>query len=77
MRRPPPNPLDEPEIGRPLCIASCAPIDTGAVLANFGKGVMVTPHGISLDKQGNVWIRQFVIDEASNAHRSQNAALCP
>jgi len=32
---------------------------TGAVLANFGKGVMVTPHGIMADKQGNVWIADF------------------
>src|SRR5258705_10384440 len=32
---------------------------TGAVLANFGKGVMVTPHGIALDKEGNVWIADF------------------
>ena len=30
--------------------------NTGAVLANFGKGVMVTPHGISIDKDGNVWV---------------------
>lgn len=32
---------------------------TGAILANFGKGVMVTPHGIHVDKQGNVWIADF------------------
>ena len=32
---------------------------TGKVLANFGKGVMVTPHGISVDKQGNVWVADF------------------
>jgi DNA-binding beta-propeller fold protein YncE len=32
---------------------------TGAVLANIGKGVMVTPHGIAVDKQGNVWIADF------------------
>jgi sugar lactone lactonase YvrE len=32
---------------------------TGAVLANFGKGIMVTPHGIGLDKDGNVWIADF------------------
>ena len=32
---------------------------TGAVLANIGKGVMVTPHGISVDKDGNVWIADF------------------
>jgi hypothetical protein len=32
---------------------------TGAVLANFGKGVMVTPHGIAVDQQDNVWIADF------------------
>lgn len=33
--------------------------NTGAVLANFGKGVMVTPHGIHVDADGNVWIADF------------------
>ena len=33
--------------------------NTGAVLANFGKGVMVTPHGIAVDRQGNVWVTDF------------------
>jgi DNA-binding beta-propeller fold protein YncE len=37
---------------------------TGAVLANFGKGVMVTPHGIHVDRQGNVWIADFAGNEA-------------
>jgi DNA-binding beta-propeller fold protein YncE len=32
---------------------------TGKVLANIGKGVMVTPHGIHVDKDGNVWIADF------------------
>jgi DNA-binding beta-propeller fold protein YncE len=32
---------------------------TGAVLANFGKGVMVTPHGLAVDRQGNVWGADF------------------
>jgi len=32
---------------------------TGKVLANFGKGLMVTPHGIHVDKDGNVWIADF------------------
>ncbi len=32
---------------------------TGKVLANFGKGVMVTPHGIFVDKDGNVWVTDF------------------
>jgi DNA-binding beta-propeller fold protein YncE len=33
--------------------------NTGAVLANFGKGIMVTPHGIAVDKDGNVWVADF------------------
>jgi DNA-binding beta-propeller fold protein YncE len=33
--------------------------NTGKVLANFGKGVMVTPHGIHVDQQGNVWMADF------------------
>jgi DNA-binding beta-propeller fold protein YncE len=32
---------------------------TGKVLANIGKGVMVTPHGIGVDKDGNVWLADF------------------
>jgi DNA-binding beta-propeller fold protein YncE len=32
---------------------------TGKVLANFGAGIMVTPHGIHVDAQGNVWIADF------------------
>ncbi|MFN7977593.1 MAG: hypothetical protein U0P30_05610 [Vicinamibacterales bacterium] len=39
---------------------------TGAVLANFGKGVMVTPHGIHVDKQGNVWIADFAGNKAGD-----------
>ena len=31
---------------------------TGAVLANIGKDVMVTPHGISVDKDGNVKVSE-------------------
>lgn len=37
---------------------------SGAVLANFGKGIMVTPHGIHVDAQGNVWIADFAGNEA-------------
>ncbi|MGH9349485.1 MAG: hypothetical protein ACRD26_19715 [Vicinamibacterales bacterium] len=37
---------------------------TGAVLANFGKGIMQTPHGIHVDRTGNVWIADFAGNEA-------------
>ena len=33
--------------------------NTGEVLANFGGGVMVTPHGIHVDADGNVWVTDF------------------
>ena len=32
---------------------------TGEVLANFGGGLMVTPHGIHVDADGNVWVTDF------------------
>ncbi|MDP6536210.1 MAG: hypothetical protein QGG02_07770 [Gammaproteobacteria bacterium] len=32
---------------------------TGEVLANFGAGIMVTPHGIHVDDEGNVWVADF------------------
>ena len=37
---------------------------TGAVLANIGKDVMITPHGISVDKDGNVWVADFSGNQA-------------
>ncbi len=41
--------------------------NTGAVLANFGAGVMVTPHGIHVDSEGNVWVTDF----ATNADETK------
>jgi DNA-binding beta-propeller fold protein YncE len=38
--------------------------NTGAVLANIGAGVMVTPHGIHVDEDGNVWVTDFNQNEA-------------
>ncbi|MGI9625377.1 MAG: hypothetical protein ACR2QM_00960, partial [Longimicrobiales bacterium] len=37
--------------------------NTGAVLANFGGGLMVTPHGIHVDSDGNVWVTDFAGNE--------------
>ena len=43
---------------------------TGEVLANFGGGVMVTPHGIHVDAGGNVWVTDFVSNaEGSKGHQ--------
>lgn len=38
--------------------------NTGEVLANFGAGLMVTPHGIHVDREGNVWVTDFAGNEA-------------
>jgi DNA-binding beta-propeller fold protein YncE len=37
--------------------------NTGEILANFGGGIMVTPHGIHVDADGNVWVTDFVGNE--------------
>ena len=38
--------------------------NTGEVLANFGGGLMVVPHGIHVDSVGNVWVTDFAGNEA-------------
>jgi DNA-binding beta-propeller fold protein YncE len=38
--------------------------NTGEVLANIGEGVMVSPHGIHVDEEGNVWVTDFSQNEA-------------
>ncbi|MCB1671012.1 MAG: peptidyl-alpha-hydroxyglycine alpha-amidating lyase family protein [Gammaproteobacteria bacterium] len=37
---------------------------TGEVLANIGAGIMVTPHGIHVDHEGNVWVTDFAVNAA-------------
>ena len=37
---------------------------TGKVLANFGRNTMITPHGIHVDAQGNVWLADFAGNKA-------------
>jgi len=37
--------------------------NTGEILANFGGGLMVTPHGIHVDAGGNVWVTDFAGNE--------------
>ncbi len=32
---------------------------TGEILTSLGAGIMVTPHGIHVDAQGNVWVTDF------------------
>ena len=43
---------------------------TGEILANFGAGIMVTPHGIHVDDNGNVWVTDFVANaEGTKGHQ--------
>ena len=44
--------------------------DTGDILANFGAGTFVTPHGIYADGDGNVWVTDFAgNDEGTKGHQ--------
>ncbi len=38
--------------------------DSGELLASFGAGLFVTPHGIHVDDDGNVWVTDFAGNEA-------------
>jgi len=38
--------------------------NTGELLAAFGAGLFVTPHGIHVDDDGNVWVTDFAGNEA-------------
>jgi sugar lactone lactonase YvrE len=38
--------------------------NTGELLAAFGAGLFVTPHGIHVDDEGNVWVTDFAGNEA-------------
>ena len=38
--------------------------NTGELLAAFGAGLFVTPHGIHVDSDGNVWVTDFAGNEA-------------
>lgn len=33
--------------------------NTGEILENFGAGIFVTPHGIHVDDEGNIWVTDF------------------
>ena len=44
--------------------------NTGEILANFGAGTFVTPHGIYADGDGNVWVTDFAgNDEGTKGHQ--------
>ncbi len=38
--------------------------NTGEVLTSFGAGLFVTPHGMHVDSDGNVWVTDFAGNEA-------------
>lgn len=53
------NCLDTPDIDPVMLIDT----KTGKILKTFGKGMIVWPHGIHVDKEGNVWIADARIDK--------------
>ena len=43
---------------------------TGEVMANFGGGLMMTPHGIHVDDDSNVWVTDFANNpEGTKGHQ--------
>ncbi len=46
---------------------------TGALVRSFGAGLVVFPHGITVDRDGNVWI----VDGNDNAPRAARGAAPP
>ena len=38
-------------------------IETGELLASFGAGLFVVPHGIHVDSVGNIWVADFAANE--------------
>ena len=44
---------------------------TGDVITSFGAGVFVSPHGIHLDSEGNVWVTDFAANaEGTKGHQA-------
>jgi len=48
----------EPFPAEPIADDTIAVIDpaTGRLVASWGKGLFIMPHGLSLDREGNVWV---------------------
>ena len=40
--------------------------NTGEILANFGAGIFVTPHGIGVDEAGDVWVTDLRGERSRN-----------
>jgi hypothetical protein len=38
-------------------------VETGELLTSFGVGLFVVPHGIHVDRDGNVWVTDFAANE--------------
>jgi sugar lactone lactonase YvrE len=47
---------------------------TGKVVASFGAGQIVWPHGMDVDRQGNVWIADARVATAAELKQFPNAA---
>ena len=47
---------------------------TGKVVASFGAGQIIWPHGMDVDRQGNVWIADARVASAAELKQFPNAA---
>jgi sugar lactone lactonase YvrE len=43
---------------------------TGKLMASFGAGLFVVPHGLHVDREGNVWVTDFAVNkERTKGHQ--------
>ncbi|MFN8573280.1 MAG: peptidyl-alpha-hydroxyglycine alpha-amidating lyase family protein [Gemmatimonadaceae bacterium] len=47
---------------------------TGKLVASFGAGIMISPHGIAVDREGNVWVTDCACTGARPAGEGAGAA---
>lgn len=43
--------------------------DTGAVVASFGDGLFISPHGLAVDGQDNIWVTDATSGTAPSRHQ--------
>ncbi|GIT66786.1 MAG: hypothetical protein Ct9H300mP25_02580 [Acidobacteriota bacterium] len=51
--------------------------DTGEVMASFGAGLFVLPHGLHVDTDGNVWVTDSMGNEAGTKGHQVFKILVP
>jgi DNA-binding beta-propeller fold protein YncE len=67
--------------GNSSCVSN--PVDpilkfdaNGNLVTSFGKGLLVSPHGIHVDRDGNIWVTDYQ-DDSGNGGRSALSGAAP